>query len=117
MRRKLAKNEIEAIIKIEAALVRGDYESISCEAGRSRLSKTEIENALKPYSGMVTFAPEYILNSLEAIAVGEDDSGKLAVDFDLWIDGRQSDLTLSMSLHQQPSNREVEVFIEDLHTL
>lgn len=91
--------EIEKVIRqIEVELVNKNFDQVVSLATESKLSARDIEDSLSEYGGRVTIAPDYVFHSLEIIPLSGSDPKSWVVDFDLWIDGKRSDLTLSMEV-------------------
>jgi hypothetical protein len=87
----------KAIRGVEKALVDKDFKRVISLTKESRLTAQDIETTLNKYGGKVTIAPDYVFDSLEIIPISGPNSKSWHVDFDLWIDGKQSDLTLSLT--------------------
>lgn len=87
-----------AIRKIEKKLVSEDYEKAVTLTKNSRLTAKDVEAALKNYGGKVTAAPGYVFDSLEVTETSNFEPKAWYVDYDLWIDGKRSDLTLSLTV-------------------
>ncbi|KKT75805.1 MAG: hypothetical protein UW69_C0009G0019 [Microgenomates group bacterium GW2011_GWA2_44_7] len=87
-----------AIRSIENELVNENYEKVVALTKDSRLTAKDVETALKNYSGKVTVAPGRVFDILEAIEISNFNPKAWAIDYDLWIDGKRSDLTLSLTV-------------------
>ena len=81
----------------------------------NKLSNEEVEKAIKSYGGSVTERPDDTLSDLQLIKIEGNDFETYYVDYDLYIDGNQSDLTLSLLITNQSGNYITS--IEDLHVL
>lgn len=112
----LLKEIKEAIREAESLLVSGEYKKIGSESDRGRILASSIEARLADYEGTVTTAPQEAYDVIEPISVLDSETPKWFVDFDLWIDGKQSDLTLSLSIESGENGR-LTAFVDNLHTL
>ena len=102
----------KAVKKIEFALVSKDYKEVS-----SRLSEREISDAIANYSKnrKITLAPQSAYNKLEPIEM-KFNPEKWIVDFDLWFNGEQSDLTVSLTVEKNGKGKYLAV-LDNLHIL
>lgn len=66
------------------------------------------------YGGTITLPPDDVYESLEIIKV--KNLPEYAIDFDLWINGEHSDLTLSCTIHMK-EDQTMTIEIDDLHVL
>lgn len=108
--------KIEKIIRqVESALVNKDFDKAVSLAEESRLTAQDIEDVLNKYGGEVTIAPGYVFDSLEIIPIVGSNSKSWHVDFDLWTDGKQSDLTLSLTIDL--TDKGTAFSIDDLHIM
>lgn len=102
----------KAIRQVEAILVSKDY---SDAMANSRLTTEEIEKVVSEYCGKIDVAPDSYFQNVKAIPIAGTDPQRWAVDYDLWIDGKSSDLTLSLELTTTDSAGNYTASIEDLH--
>ena len=58
---------------------------------------------IEEYGGQITSPPEEALNDPKFIDIYEDDNDA-SIEFDLWIDGEESDLTLSLKVIRKESD-------------
>ncbi len=107
---------VNTLREIVEALVRKDYLSIGSESLGGRLSAAELETAIREYGADVTPIPDDILEQLEVIPVENAEIPTWFIDLDLWINGKQSDLTLSMEMEQNRTGK-LTAKILDLHVL
>jgi len=98
------------------ALVRKDYLFIESESLAGRLSAAEIETAIRDYGGNITPIPDDILEQLEVIPLENTENPTWFIDLDLWINSKQSDLTLSMEVVRDNTGKLI-ANILDLHVL
>lgn len=89
-----------AIREVEKALVEKRYEDIGSGKTSSVLSATDIERAVQEYGGVVTFAPDETYQKLLVGEVKDSNPKQYWCDFEVWIDGKQSDLTLLLTISE-----------------
>lgn len=107
---------ISAVLQIEKALVNKDYKSVASGSDhKSRLTENEIEQALKAYGGELTVAPKKSLLRIHPIKIQNSKDESYAIDFDLWVDNKQSDLTVSLTVTN--INNHFIASIDDIHVL
>ena len=96
-----------AVREVELALARGDYQSIGSESRRSRLAGEDIAAVLEEYGGVVMLAPQshYDSERTDPIHTRGPDPPRWHMDFDLWIDGQHSDLTVTMEVTYDEAGR------------
>ena len=116
MAEKMTPQILSAIREVEGALVRGDFAAVASPARESRLSADDIGNALHEYGGSVTPAPDAFLMGIPVIRISRTSPPEWAVDVDLWIDQKHSDLTLSLTIRPD-ANGSVIALVDDLHVL
>ncbi len=112
---KITPEIINAVKTIEGILISKNYKNLSSEKRTNRLSNDEVEKAIKNYGGSVTERPALSLSDLQVIKIEGSDFDTYHVDYDLYIDGKQSDLTLSLIVTNIDGNYVAS--IEDLHVL
>ncbi|MBI2010216.1 MAG: hypothetical protein HYS86_03510 [Candidatus Chisholmbacteria bacterium] len=111
----LSKEMAEAVLEVERALISKNYTSIGSESRNSRLSAKEIEQAIKEYGGLVTQASESEISKIKAIKVTKSNYPRWSVDYDLWIDNKLSDLTVSLTLTKE--GKRITAVVDDIHVL
>lgn len=111
------KNAIQSIRRlakeIESLLVSKDYARI---AEHSRLTEEAIKKVLLDCGGIVTKAPETAYEKMSPVRVKNFHPPKWAVDFDLWIDNKQSDLTLELTVKSDKDGN-LSAILDNLHVL
>ena len=112
-------SEIKQIIRnIEQAIIDTNYRLIGSENNKGRLTAAEIENIIKEYirdEEKVTPAQNDYLDNLEAIVIKNTPLPSVHIDYDLWINNRHSDLTLSIRIQNNKGVIEPEIL--DLHVI
>lgn len=73
-----------------------DYEGVLNDDYAENLTSQEIETALTEYGGEVTIPPEDSYNKMNIYKVRDRD--EVSIDFNLWIDNVESDLTLTVRI-------------------
>lgn len=116
MARPMSRAMADAIRSVEAAIVAEQYDLVGSESRPSRVSATEIRSVLQDYGGKPTTSPPDTMKTVQAVRVRGAKPPEWAVDFDLWIDGRRSDLTLSLTLIREASGSYI-ALVDDLHVL
>lgn len=81
--------------KIVQFLVQGKFEEISNNY-IGRLSREQIEESINDYPGTITDPSKNAYKELDIVKV--DNEEYYMVDFDLWFDDEESDLTLSLGI-------------------
>jgi len=112
---KLTPEIIRAIKDIESILVSKKYNELFSEKRTNRLSSEDVEKAIKDYGGKVTVRPPNSLSNIQAIKIEGSDIDTYRVDYDLYVDYKQSDLTLSVIVVK--TKDKYVASIEDLHVL
>ena len=103
-----------AIRKVEGLLVEKRYNEIVV-FNNEGLTEEIIKKAISDFGKKVTFAPDYVFDNLQIIEINNSDSKTVHVDYDLWIDGKESSLTLMMNVLLK--DQEVTIEVEDLHVM
>jgi hypothetical protein len=108
----------QTIREVEFALIHRCFLEVGSESRASRLSAEDIEAAIDEYGGTVTFAPESYYNSekIQPIYVCSSDPPKWVVDFDLWVNGHSSDLTVTLTVTTDDKGEFI-ALIDDIHIL
>jgi hypothetical protein len=107
----MQKIEIKKILK---KLVKNislcSYSLVFNSDKHKRLSTQEIEIAIISYKGNISVPPN---NAFDLFYdYGKEDSNENFIEFNLWFDGKESDLTLSVTFFSSG-----EYSIEDIHVL
>lgn len=105
-----------AVKEIESAIIRKDYTEAASELRPGRLSRQQIEDVFSQQTEGLTPAPQIFLEQLTTTKIKTSLNPQWFVDFALWINGRESDLTLSL-LIEQGKNGSLRAGISDIHTL
>ncbi len=106
----------EAVREVEESLVNGDYKKYSNEENKGRLTEEQIKNVIEKHPGNLTLSPIEEYNSIKVLEVKNTLIPTSAIDFDLWFDNKQGDLTLQLTITKELDGALVP-FIEDIHTL
>ena len=106
----------EVLRNKELEFIKEDYAKIVASDPRSRLSENDVKSAISVYKGKITPAPESYYKNLEIIKITGTEPVEYFVDFDLWIDNKQSDLTATFHLTEE-SKGVYQATLDDLHTL
>ena len=91
-------------------------DAIVATGRNGRLTKEEIALALSDYPGAITEPPEEAYDSVRLYDVHDEESGRRNAEFDLWYDGKESDLTLSLEI-QNHKELGFLVVIDNIHVL
>lgn len=112
-----------AIREVENALAHGEYSLVGSESRPSRLTGEQIKSAISDYCKLakrerVTVSPEGVPDNDRREATVRQEAGQTIwlVDYDLWIDNRPSNLTLSLEIRKTDDGRWMAT-IDDLHVL
>jgi len=84
------------------------YEIDMCK----RIPASEMAEALDQYPGTFTYPPP---DAFEGPDVYEVSANEVRVDFDLWVDGEESDLTLCCSFYNMEGR--IGFCVDDIHVL
>ena len=112
---KITPEITSAIKTIEDILISKNYSNLSSKKRTNRLSNEEVEKMIKNYGGSITERPSESLADLQVIKIEGNDFDTYHVDYDLYIDSKQSNLTLSLIVTND--NGDFVASIEDLHVL
>jgi hypothetical protein len=116
MEEQLTEGMLNMLKKVETLLKEGRYSELSSENSQSSLSTEEIENAILDYGGQITPAPESYFNQLTAIKIKGSQVAMWHIDYDLWINGERSDLTVSLRLVSS-TNNDFGIILTNIHIL
>lgn len=97
-------------------LVHGRLSELEQDGRLGRVKASDLERELEEYPGQLTMpAPEAyaVLDLIESV---KSPGRRFALDFDMWVDGERSDLTLSCSVTVLDSGA-VKLEMDDLHVL
>lgn len=109
----VVKNLLKNLVTL---LAHSQFTEIVARNENGRLSRIEIETALKNYPGVMTLPPEQAYESVFVYDVYDVKTEARKIEFDLWFDDEVSDLTLSADIRKN----EVGIFviiIDDIHVL
>lgn len=108
------KDEILALLKpLVEDLVNGELELIK-EAGRSgSYAVEELKEQLDIYGGILTAPPEMVYQNLYLYEI--NDEPEWVVEYELWIEGEKSDLTLTCTV--QLTEQVKPISIDSIHVL
>jgi hypothetical protein len=111
--KKLSKTLYEFV----AMFLTGDYKAIERLTSGIRLTKAEIETAVKEYPRTIIVPPESVFENIDIIEVSGSKPKQWNVYFHLWTaeEGR-SDLTLELTLIDN-NKQTYEVQLDDIHVL
>ena len=84
------------------------------ESGRSGpYTVAELEEQLDDYGGILTVPPEIDYQNLDLYEI--DDEPEWVLEYDLWVDGEKSDLTLTCTVWL--TDQEQSIAIDSIHVL
>ena len=104
---------IELVKEIVYNLVVKDFLFVHNEDKDKLLSIDEMGLAIHEYPGVLTMPPK---EAFESMSIYEVSPIETNIDFDLWYDNSQSDLTLSCNLKMYEKNK-ILYTIKDIHIL
>lgn len=94
----------------------GRFSTIATDGRIGRLTIDELENAIVDYPGVISSAPEKAFVNFYTCRVTVAVIETWAIDFDLWYNGKESDLTLSATLEMNGDGN-YNIQIDNIHTL
>ena len=107
------RDKIQAIIQnLITSLVKGEYKEIIYSDYRKTITIEELQIALKQCGGDLTLPPTEGFNEIDLYEIS---NREIAFDFDLWVDNKKSDLTLSGRIINE--NDEYKYSIENIQVL
>ncbi|EGR0592566.1 MULTISPECIES: DUF7668 domain-containing protein [Enterobacteriaceae] len=110
-------HEIVSVIKrLVESLVANDIDGMVRQGENGRLSKEDIFNTLQDYPGEISLPPDEAYSNAVEYAIYDKKPEARKVEFDLWFDGYESDLTLSADVRKGDSGNFV-ISIDDIHVL
>ncbi len=110
----MRKHEILELLKqLVNDLVNQRYEKLVSSGASGVFSAQELIDLINDYGGQVTPPPEGDLKNINIITIEE--SFEYVIEYELWIDGHKSDLTLSCIVYENESENYIK--IENIHVL
>jgi len=112
------KKIIQILLKrLVGDLVYKKYDKIVSDRRNGSLTIEEIDRALREYPGNITMPPEETFSDFHMYDhLRTQGDSSCTVEFDLWYDSKQSDLTLSAEIVEE-NRREYGIRIENIHVL
>jgi hypothetical protein len=98
------QNIVKQIRYLNTLLVKKDYQEIVNNDFEKKVSIEGLKEAVQAYGGSITMPPEWAYQEVD-IYENKNTTNKVAVDFKIWVDGEQSDLTLSCTIVQLKDDR------------
>lgn len=112
----MEKTVIQSVLKkINGLLVDKNYNLLYQLDVNKRITADEIEEAISEYGGEVTFPPVEAFDKIHVYEY-DDDKDEVMVESYLWIDGEESDLTLSCEIVEY-ADGVVYFSLDDIHVL
>jgi len=96
-------------------LTHGKYKEIVDSKRNGRLTKEEIINAINEYHGKICLPPEESYNNFRQYDYNGNPE-ECAVEYDLWFDNKQSDLTLEVEIIKDNGGK-YNICIQGIHVL
>jgi hypothetical protein len=110
----MSKSDIHGIIKkCVELMVNGDFIELERANMNGRLSVEDIRFELSDYPGKLSIPPNESYKEMDIYKVHT--GGWRNVNFKLWYDNQESDLTLSVRVKQTSGDPELQ--IQDIHVL
>jgi hypothetical protein len=111
----LYKRRIIQLVKtIVQDLVQGNLENLVTDGRSGELTKEQLMESILHYGGNFTSPP---IETYEKMDIYEVEQGKnFTVDYDLWVDGKKSDLTLQCDVDLQDWDKP-RIVITNIHVL
>lgn len=111
----------QTVHEVEELIYKKDYLNASSSVRGGRLNaqdiKLAIEEGLKDFGhNQITLAPEESYNKLEAVMVRNSSPPQYFIDLDLWMDGKESDLTLQLFIIQNKEGKYIAT-VDNIHIL
>lgn len=98
-------------------LVEKKYDEIERMTGGQRLSSAELRQAVIDYGRILTIPPEDAWSRLDVVEVKASNRPTFSVRFDLWANGKRSDLSIEVTFVEISPDGEFQVEVDDLHVL
>ncbi len=105
-------NLLKALVK---DIVTQNYTAIDNDGRIGRLTVSEFEKAIKEYPGKLTLPPDEAYQHLHYYPRKQKSDEEGIVEFELWFDEKESDLTLSATFIKKRGTWRIR--IDDLHVL
>lgn len=111
------ENVINALKELVNNLVKGNYPKLIQSGMIGRLSEDEVRTAIIEYGGTLTLPPDeaYESNALRIRKL--TNYPEYAIALDLWIDGEQSDLSLTANVFVNDDGNVEKIEMDDIHVL
>lgn len=107
----MKKTKIKKILKdVIKKITMKDYNTVFENDKNKRLTIAEIETAIKEYKGNITYPPSGAFDNF--YDYGSENDKENFIEFNLWFDFKESDLTLSITIYESE-----EYSIDDIHVL
>lgn len=110
------KKEIQLLRALVERLSKNEVDEIVRLGQNGALSKDEIEGAINDYPGAIAPPPAEAYDNIVEYDIYDMCSGARKVEFDLWYDGEESDLTLLVDISRSCNGGYV-IRIDDIHVL
>lgn len=104
------------IRRLVELLVKERYEEIEQISGGCPLTAAELRQAVSTYGRKLTMPPDDAWKNLSVVEVKNAPRPAFSVRFDLWANGKRSDLSLETTLKAAPDGT-FQVEVDDLHVL
>lgn len=104
----------KSIQHIENLLAKEQYEKVT-KYTKNNLSEDYLRKTVSQFGERVTKAPSYLFSNFCVFPLKDLSKKNFHIDYDLWIDGKVSSLTLQMNVNLEGENPIIEV--EDLHIM
>lgn len=104
----------QAVREIESLLINEQYEKVA-SFNKDKISVEDLTSSVKEFGERVTKAPDYVFDNFEVLPLKKFGEKYYHLDFDLWIDGKESSLSLQINVNLKGQNPIIEV--EDLHVM
>lgn len=110
---EIIKSLLKALVK---RLVDSNYGEIIARNENGRLTEAEIRKAIKDYPGVLSLPPDSAYDATYIYDIYDERKQARQIEFDLWYDGKPSDLTLSAEVCLV-SKSKFGIFLSDIHVL
>ncbi len=107
---------ISALKQLVALMVKGEIQHVVALSQNGRLSAGEIALAISDYPGTISMPPDAAFDDFCMYGVYEAKTEARKIEFDLWYDGKASDLTLSVDVSKGERGG-LTMTIDDIHVL
>lgn len=111
----MTRIEVSLVVKeLVQKLINMDYETIFQTGMSGEFTSKEIEELINEYGGKLTGPP---IGDYEDIEIYEiDDEPEYVIEYDLWVDGQKSDLTLTATIRFE-EGKETSITIDNIHVM